>query len=76
MGDRWLSSIWRVIVRPLLAFVLGIMLVSGIGILAVERTVSGTLLDASFYSGILVENDAYNRLYDEILPDPGIPHHG
>ena len=67
---RWLSFFWRIIARPLLAFVLGILVVSGIGILAVERTVSGTLLDAGFYSGILAEHDAYNRLYDEILPDP------
>ena len=67
---RWLSFVWRRIVRTLLAFVLGIMVVSGIGVLVVERTISTTLLDAGFYTNILAEHDAYNRLYDEVLPDP------
>ena len=33
---------------------------------------TGKLLNAEFYTDILDANDAYNRIYDEVLVDPGI----
>lgn len=38
--------------------------------LAVAETTRGTVLDRGYYQGVLEEEGAYERLYDEVLVDP------
>lgn len=55
--------------RPIVTVSLGIVVSLGSFLFVVESTVSGKLLDDEFYAGVLEEQDAYNRLYDDVLQD-------
>jgi len=60
------------ILRPIASFVLGIIVFVGLILLVVGGNLTGKLLDPEFYTAVLAEQDAYNRIYTEILVDPGL----
>ena len=64
-----MSVLFRWFVRPLLTFTLGLVVFLAVGVLTVDRLVSSKLLNADFYADIIVEQDAYNRIYDEVMFD-------
>ena len=59
--------LFRWIIRPVLTFILGLVVVVAVGILTVDWLVSGKLLNADFYADIISQQDTYNRIYDEVL---------
>ena len=67
-----MSFLFRWIIRPLLTFILGLVVVVAVGILTVDLLVSNKLLNADFYAEIIAQHDAYNRIYDEVMLDDGV----
>jgi hypothetical protein len=62
-------DLWLWIARSVAATVLGIIIfVSFLSFLLVNHF-TGKLLDSSFYTQVLNEQDAYSRIYDEVLLD-------
>jgi hypothetical protein len=60
-------DMWIWVARSIAATVLGIIIfVSFLSFLLVNHF-TGKLLDSSFYTRILNEQDTYNRIYDEVL---------
>ena len=57
------------VLRPIASFFLGIVVFVGLILLAVGGNLTGKLLDPHFYTGILAEQDTYNRIYTEVLPE-------
>ena len=62
-----MSFLFRWIIRPLLTFTLGLVVLLSVGILTADRLVSNKLLNADFYADVIAEQDTYNRIYDEVL---------
>jgi hypothetical protein len=60
-------ALW--VARALGSTILGILIFLGFLALLVVNNFSGKLLNADFYTRILNEQDAYNRIYDEVLLD-------
>ena len=67
-----MSFLFRWIIRPLLTFILGLVVLAAVGILTVDRLVSNKLLNADFYADIIAEQDTYNRIYDEVMLDDDV----
>ena len=55
--------------RPIATIILAILICLGFFLSVVERSVSGKLLNDDFYARVLDEQDAYIRLYDQVLRD-------
>ena len=64
--------LFRWIVRPLLTFILGLVVVVAVSILTVDWLVSSKLLNADFYAEIIAGQDTYNRIYDEVLVEDDV----
>ncbi len=60
------------IFRPVLALILGAVVFFGFLLLIFYDNVSGKLLDADFYADTISGEDAYNRVYDEVLVDEAL----
>ena len=58
------------IFRSVASLILGLVIFFGLLVFLVERNVRDNFLTAEFYTESLSENDAYNRIYDEVLLDP------
>ncbi|MBA0050633.1 hypothetical protein E0L36_06890 [Streptomyces sp. AJS327] len=51
--------------------VAGVLAVLSVVVLATAGTLRATVLSTGFYQGVLDKERAYDRLYDEVLVDPG-----
>ena len=49
--------------------ILGIAIFAGLLLTIVENNITGKLLNAGFYTDTIAEQNAYNRIYDDILLD-------
>ena len=58
--------------RYLATSLLSIIIFSSFLTFMLVSNFTGKLLNADFYTDILDANDAYHRIYDEVLADPGI----
>ncbi len=57
------------ILRPFAALVLGVIVFFGFLFFMLATNVSDKLLSTEFYTGAISGEDAYNRIYDEVLLD-------
>ena len=58
------------LLRPTVTLILGIVLLLGCLGFALVDGVGDNFLSSDFYLDNLAENDVYDRIYDEVLPDP------
>ena len=58
--------------RPLVSMILGAIAFLAFFAYLFFNLVDGHILSSDFYAEALVENDAYVRLYDEVLADPAL----
>ena len=55
--------------RSLTSFVLGSLIFSSFMVLLLVNNISSKLFSPEFYTESISEQDAYNRIYDEVLVD-------
>jgi hypothetical protein len=60
------------IIRPIVSFVLGLVVLAGLLLTLVSGNVSNKLLNPDFYIEPLQQQDVYNRVYTEVLVDPAL----
>ena len=59
-------------IRPVVSFVLGIVVFVGLLLFLASSNFSNKLLNPDFYIDPLEQKDAYNRIYTEVLVDPAL----
>jgi uncharacterized membrane protein YgdD (TMEM256/DUF423 family) len=63
-------NLWLWIARSVAATILGLLIFVSFLSFFLVSNITGKVLDDATYTQILSQQDTYNRLYDEVLPDP------
>ena len=59
----------KMIIRFIATPVLGMAIFAGLLVMTLENTISDKLLNTGFYTHTIAQQNAYNRIYDDVLRD-------